>query len=194
LSTNDPFDGDPDLLAAYRRGDPAVVVPIVKNLTPSVLGFFRKKLGRGMIGISGVEDLVQKTMMKVFGAAARKNWDPAKGSLWSYANRTAVNVWNDACRAKGREPGPEPPIEMDLVPDEPITEEELLRLRREAAMEEYFDTLPPLERELVRLVYEEGNPLTAAAKRMGLSRGVARALDREIKRGLEAFLQRRGLG
>jgi RNA polymerase sigma factor (sigma-70 family) len=190
LSTNDPFDGDPRLLEAYRRGDPAIYRRIIGNFTSSLKAFLRRELGRGMIGISDVDDLVQGTFVNAF--RAREDYDPTQGTYAGYLTRIASNLLIDAARSANSKPRHES-LEKDPVATEPTTEEELLQIELVVATEDYLDTLRQKARELVRLVHEEGLPLTTAADRMGLKRGKARGLHAEVLDGLRAFLRKRGL-
>lgn len=101
---------------------------------------YRKDLYRFCRSLTGnpwdAEDLVQETLLKVFGRMADKHAgiDNAK----SYLFRTAANQWIDWCRRAKL------PLESAMIPDKPYTMGPLVEVR--GALAVTLQYLPPKER------------------------------------------------
>ncbi|MFG2777792.1 RNA polymerase sigma factor [Streptomyces prunicolor] len=157
--------GDSDAqLTRSANGDAAAFTHLVKAHSSALHGYFARR----MPAVS--EDLLAETWLQAF--AARRTFDPARGSARGWLFGVAHNVLAQYLRRAGRKepaPGPDVTDPWQLV-DQRLDAAALAPELRRALAE-----LPSEERELLLLIsWEQLTPSEAAAV-VGIPAGTARS-------------------
>ena len=154
-----------DAMGRYADGDPRAFDHVYRELAPVVRACLRR-----WAGPSHVEDLCQKTFMKVHRARARYRPGAPVGP---WVLTIARNLSIDELRKRGtrkeslsRE-GELP--EIPVHPPEPESDAEVV-----AAVRDAIAQLPESQRRVVELHKLEGRPFAEVAAELGIREGAAR--------------------
>ena len=187
-------DDDPainDLIERARRGDAAVLGRLLERQRAALRALADRRLGTGIEHRVDASDVLQQTFLE-----AHRDFPAFRGSteadlvawLRQILEHAATRAVRDHAVLRKRAVGRERPL--DAAPGEDLAAglsspsrrairvEEALRLARA------LDTLPPDQREAVRLRHLEGRSLDEIAGRLGRSPSAAAGL---IKRGMQAL-------
>ncbi|MFE2600177.1 RNA polymerase sigma factor [Streptomyces sp. NPDC057617] len=158
-------DGDSDAqLTRSAAGDAAAFTPLVEAYSPALHGYFARRMP------SAADDLLAEAWLQAF--AARRTFDPSRGSARGWLFGVARNVLAQHLRRAGRQeavPGVEITDPWQAV-DQRLDAAALAPALRRALAE-----LPVEEREVLLLVsWEQLTPAEAAAA-VGIPAGTARS-------------------
>jgi len=157
--------GDSDAqLTRSAHGDPAAFTHLVKAHSSALHGYFARR----MPAVS--EDLLAETWLQAF--AARRTFDPARGSARGWLFGVAHNVLAQHLRRAGRkEPAPGP----DVTDPWQVVDQRLDAAAMAPALRRALAELPADERELLLLISWEQLTPTEAAAVVGIPAGTARS-------------------
>lgn len=165
------------LMTRFRAGEPEAVRAVHAEYAGAV-----RTVARSIVGNSPlVDDIVQETFVKAWRAAARFDQDREVGPwLYTIARRTAI----DAVRREQRPTLGGHDDEVDVGVAGPDFERtwEAFEVRRA------LDSLPPDEREIVRLSHFVGVPHAEIASRLGIPVGTVKSRSARAHRRLGAAL------
>ena len=158
-------DGDSDAqLTRSAAGDAAAFTPLVEAYSPALHGYFARRMP------GAADDLLAEAWLQAF--AARRTFDPSRGSARGWLFGVARNVLAQHLRRTGRQqdvPGVEITDPWQAV-DQRLDAAALAPALRRALAE-----LPVEEREVLLLVsWEQLTPAEAAAA-VGIPAGTARS-------------------
>ncbi|WP_329254325.1 RNA polymerase sigma factor [Streptomyces sp. NBC_01478] len=151
-------------LTRSARGDSAAFTHLVKTHSAALYGYFARRMP------TAAEDLLAETWLQAF--AARRTFDPARGSARGWLFGVAHNVLAQYLRRAGRqEPAPGP----EVVDPWQVVDQRLDAAALAPALRRALAELPPEERELLLLIsWEQLTPAEAAAV-VGIPAGTARS-------------------
>jgi RNA polymerase sigma factor (sigma-70 family) len=158
-------DGDSDAqLTRSAAGDASAFTPLVETYSPALHGYFARRMP------GAADDLLAEAWLQAF--AARRTFDPSRGSARGWLFGVARNVLAQHLRRAGRQeavPGVETTDPWQAV-DQRLDAAALAPALRRALAE-----LPVEEREMLLLVsWEQLTPAEAAAA-VGIPAGTARS-------------------
>ncbi|MET7694313.1 RNA polymerase sigma factor [Streptomyces sp. NPDC005483] len=152
-------------LTRSAHGDSAAFTHLVKTHSSALHGYFARRMP------AASEDLLAETWLQAF--AARRTFDPARGSARGWLFGVAHNVLNQQLRRAGRqqEPAPGP----DVTDPWQVVDQRLDAAAMAPALRRALAELPVEERELLLLIsWEQLSPSEAAAV-VGIPAGTARS-------------------
>ncbi|MFG2370180.1 RNA polymerase sigma factor [Streptomyces sp. NPDC048504] len=151
-------------LTRSAQGDPAAFTHLVKTHSSALHGYFARRMP------AASEDLLAETWLQAF--AARRTFDPARGSARGWLFGVAHNVLAQQLRRAGRrEPAPGP----DVTDPWQVVDQRLDAAAMAPALRRALAELPPEERELLLLISWEQLTPTEAAAVVGIPAGTARS-------------------
>jgi RNA polymerase sigma factor (sigma-70 family) len=190
------FEGNRELLLAFRAGDRDAFASVYWHYLPWVERLLRRGFASGDVHVPGladpdVGDVLQDTFARAFSVAARNGYDGLR-PYRNYLLRIARNLLVDRARIAGR-------VELDPdVGEEPDLDDSAEAIveqgRLQQATQAFVRALDPEARELVRLRFEEERSQDAVAHAMGVSRRRVRTVEKRVRDGLERHLVAAGLG
>jgi RNA polymerase sigma factor (sigma-70 family) len=191
------FQGNRELLLAFRAGDREALASVYWHYLPWVERLLRRGFGSGDVRVPGladpdVSDVLQDTFARAFSAPGRNGYDGLR-PYRNYLLRIARNIMIDRARIAGR-------VELDADigeeadDDDESAEEIVEHSRLQQATQVFVRGLDPESRELVRLRFEDERSQEAVAAAMGVSRRRIRTLEKRVREGLERHLAAAGLG
>jgi RNA polymerase sigma factor (sigma-70 family) len=182
---------DATLAARLRVGDEAALAELYDRFGATALGIARRVTG----DVHAAEEAVQETFLWVWTHADR--FDPARGTLRSWlavlCYRRAVD-WVRAEVAR-RRPVSDHGSGLAASAEEVALEAEEARLAEQLAhtVRAAVDTLPPAQRDVVRLLYFEGRRVADIAATLGVPEGTAKTRLRAARQRLAERLGTQGL-
>ena len=151
-------------LTRSAHGDSAAFTHLVKAHSSALHGYFARRMP------AASEDLLAETWLQAF--AARRTFDPARGSARGWLFGVAHNVLNQHLRRAGRqEPAPGP----DVTDPWQVVDQRLDAAAMAPALRRALAELPADERELLLLISWEQLSPTEAAAVVGIPAGTARS-------------------
>jgi RNA polymerase sigma-70 factor (ECF subfamily) len=163
--SDDAFQSDAALVAAYRSGDERAATELVTR--------HAKALGRFLYGAGApafsVEDLIQETFFRAFRALA--SWR-GEASFRSWLFRIGSNLRKDLYRREGGRIVL--PIEDTEVPDSADPQGEAGASEMEQRLREGLGRLPRLQREVFLLRAQQGMDYDEICASLGTTPGAAR--------------------
>jgi RNA polymerase sigma-70 factor (ECF subfamily) len=162
----DPSSAQQALIDRARRGDRAAFDELAAGCRERLARVVRFRLGPSLRRVLDVEDVLQETYLRGFGAIARFTWRH-EGSFFEWLSGIARNVIREACArspGSGGEPG-----EAEEEPPAPgaSPSRELRRGERLERLQKALDELPPAYRQVLRGALVEKLPLVEIARRLG---------------------------
>jgi RNA polymerase sigma factor (sigma-70 family) len=200
------FQENRTLLDAFRRGEESALRAIYDYYINKVEllvanGWYDAQNKSRSIGIVDFEvqaELIQEIFLKAFSDKARLSYDgirPYKNFLISIAR----NVIIDHLRKTPRDVLSLVDAEFDinsgvidstsLADSEPHAETDLDWQRCLAATAEYVKGLDEMNRKFVVLRFQQELPILEVSRQMGITRGKARFLEKNLARNLKKRLQ-----
>lgn len=171
-------DVDPDIIAAFRRGDPGAVGEIYEAYAGSLMAVATSVLGDP----TAAADVVQQTFLKAWRAA--DTLDPKRPLgpwLRTIARRTAL----DAIRYESRRTGPP----LSAVPEPagaPVSFDAPLIA---GEVRDALDQLPIEEREVIQLAHLDGLSHAEVARALGVPIGTVKSRSSRAHRRLASALR-----
>lgn len=194
------FRDDPELLAAFRRGDRDAlekVYWVYVQRVERIVRYGHAIAHKGGVRVSGarrgeVADLVQETFSRAFAPRARLAFDGARPYA-PYLSVIARNLLTDWARKRGRDVSFDELPEADDTP-EPEDDDELPWANPDTlrVVEHYLATLDAELRAVHRERYERGLSQHEAASALGLTRQQLRTRESRLRDGLASALRRQG--
>ncbi|MET0143419.1 MAG: RNA polymerase sigma factor [Ilumatobacteraceae bacterium] len=170
-----------DELIAFRDGEPDAVRAVYREFGGLVFAVSLRTLGSRDLA----EEATQRTFVKAWKAAG--GFDPVRELgpwLATIARRTAIDIY----RRESRRPATRLD---DVSPADPTVVEMPVGVERSyevAAVRAAIDTLPPDEREVVRLQHLEELTHTEVAERLGVPVGTVKSRSHRAHRRLASML------
>ncbi|CAN5167377.1 hypothetical protein BH11MYX1_BH11MYX1_35220 [soil metagenome] len=196
------FADDRALLDRFRRGERAALAAVFERYVDEVATLARRGFtieSSGHVYVRGATrdgeyELVQETFAKAFAEKARVAYD-GLSPYRPYLLRITKNLMIDRYRAEQKAGRTISLDQLDLDALQPAAEEppDPDWVKLSAATAEYVATLAPLEREFVKLRFDEGASQDRVAEALACTRRKVRTLERDIQRGLRSWLKQRGL-
>jgi len=186
---------DPALLAAFRRGERAALERVYWHYIDRIERVVRHgfHLLRGPGHVMGarpdeVADLVQETFARAFTERARLAYDGIRDYA-PFLTTIARNLLADRARRLGRE------LQLPEDWEEPAVEEEIPFAddRTMRAVREYLTALSDELRGVHEKRYVRGLSQEEAASQLGLTRQRLRTLEKKLRQGLAAHMERLGI-
>lgn len=171
---------DADLIARVRRGDPRAFEALVDRYLDRVAGVASRLLRDRHEAL----DVAQEVFLLLHGAL--RTWRD-EGLLFSWLYRTTLNVCSHRLRTRRRM------IPVDVPPDRPQPPPPPDQTDRLEALRQAVEGLPGRQRDVFVLRHEEGLPLAAIARRLGLSEGTVKAHLHRALTALRDALKTRGM-
>ena len=169
-----------DVLAGFRRGDPAAFETLFRMHQRAVYGW----LLRIVRNVPAAEDLTVETFWRLYQAHAR--FDPERG-FEPWARRIATHAAFDWMRAQRREV--ELTVDVAAQPGgDPAATDEIRRATAEA-----FGRLAPKLRIAVVLAVVEERPHKEVADALGISVGAVKVRVHRALRQLRRDLEKQGM-
>ena len=160
----DQHDDSEAQLTRAARGDAGAFTDLVRAHSPALHGYFARRMP------AASEDLLAETWLQAF--AARRTFDPARGSARGWLFGVAHNVLAQQLRRAGRqEPVPGP----DVIDPWQVVDQRLDAAAMAPALRRALAELPEEERELLLLISWEQLSPTEAAAVVGIPAGTARS-------------------
>ncbi|MFD4562397.1 RNA polymerase sigma factor [Streptomyces sp. NPDC058469] len=151
-------------LTRSARGDTGAFTHLVRAHSSALHGYFARRMP------AAAEDLLSETWLQAF--AARRTFDPARGSARGWLFGVAHNVLAQQLRRAGRkEPAPGP----DVTDPWQVVDQRLDAAAMAPALRRALAELPTEERELLLLISWEQLTPTEAAAVVGIPAGTARS-------------------
>lgn len=181
------MSGEPsDEARRIRSGDPELLARLVREHTPSVLGWVHS-WGDGP---DEADDLVQEVWRRALArASSYRGTGSFRGWLYQVARTTCLDR---ARRASGRRSGTES-LRRERAAQRPVDEpdpvERLEAERRHRVAREAVDALPPRQREVVRLRILQGFTVRETADAMACAEGTVKATLSHALDNLRAALR-----
>ncbi|MFI5884812.1 RNA polymerase sigma factor [Streptomyces sp. NPDC051554] len=164
LGAGDEHGDSEAQLTRSAHGDSAAFTHLVKTHSSALHGYFARRMP------AASEDLLAETWLQAF--AARRTFDPARGSARGWLFGVAHNVLAQHLRRAGRqEPAPGP----DVTDPWQVVDQRLDAAAMAPALRRALAELPVEERELLLLISWEQLTPTEAAAVVGIPAGTARS-------------------
>jgi RNA polymerase sigma factor (sigma-70 family) len=197
-----PLDGNPLLLAKYRRGDEdtlalvfdayaAALAGSVRAGIPFMADGQRMRIGQDLLE-QEVEMIVQETFVRAFGEKARHSYDGVRPyRTWLFA--IARNLLIDLARGRLRSPrivaldDVEELVEEQRSPEEAVADAQLASL-----VTQFTTELGEPEKTIYRLRYEENKSARETGAALQMTEIQVRRRDAKLRDQLLAFLRRHG--
>lgn len=189
---------DPGTLAAFRRGEDAVLARVYSAYSARVIRFLVRRSNGIRSSPLDVDLAHQETFVRAFKPKAREAFDGVR-SFEAYLLAIARTVAVDAWRAGGKVGNASIPLkdapeaerhrDGEMSPEESLLQAELRRLVQSVLLE-----LPDLDRRLAELRYVEELSQERAAEQLSLTRGELRVRERKLRGLLLQKLVERGMG
>jgi RNA polymerase sigma-70 factor (ECF subfamily) len=184
------FEDAPELLAAFREGQPAALERVYRYHVRSLDLYFRtltRFAGAPELSQpSAIADLLQETFVRAFSPGARAAYDGVR-DFSHYLNRIARNGFVDALRKRKTEVllGPaDLPLTAEGVPDG----EDGYDPKVVAVLEAYLKELPAPLKSVYEQRFVAGLSQEEACKALRVSRRNLRTSEDHLRRGLRKAL------
>jgi RNA polymerase sigma factor (sigma-70 family) len=198
------FKDNRKLLDDFRRGKASVFRIVYKHYIENMElfvanGWYNSENGNKVYGIVDFEvqaELVQEIFMKAFSEKARMSYDgfrPYKIFLLGIARNVVVDYF----RKQPRDMLTHASVDVATMNIETNADLDMIAAREHdldwqrciAATKDYVATLDAIHRRFVEFRFHDEMTLMEVARRLELSRGKARQLEKELGRSLKRHLQ-----
>lgn len=198
------------VLRGFRNGEAFALTDVYRRHVDEVAkqlrhGFGFTSAGRAhrFVGYGSafeLQDALHETFRRAFEPRAREGYDGIR-PYGPYLRTIARNVVLRGFRqrevqfpAVGQADDATGESAEATLPDEaaPSPEQTVGRAQVQAVVQRYLETLPEVDRELLRLRFIEGQSQRDAADALGLGRQQVRGREVKLRKGLLAFLRRQG--
>jgi len=174
------------------NGDPRAATYFVDRFTPLVFGVLRRERG---LSHEDAEDLYQQLFLRLYEDDWRRLrlWR-GDGELASYLVPIVRNLVHEHRRKEGREPaaaGDDDTGFDRLLDDEPTAEEQASLEEQRSVLKECLQELPPQQRELYALRYEQDRMHREIARRLELTTNSVSVALHRLDRRLRDCCERR---
>jgi RNA polymerase sigma-70 factor (ECF subfamily) len=179
---------DTQIVARLRSGDEAALAEFVEANRPALMGFLHARIGAHLAKKVEAEDILQDACLEAIRSldkAPLAEWDPLHW-LFQVCERKIIDAhrrhFESQKRAAGREASIPDGSEMAgglgnlLAASMTTPSAAFSRDQRQLAMLAAIDTLPPDQREALRLRYLVGLPSKEIAEKLGKTDGAIRVM------------------
>jgi RNA polymerase sigma-70 factor (ECF subfamily) len=170
----------PPLLPRVALGDDGAMTQLLRTFSPLIHDIARRHRSTGSSG----DDLVQETMMRLWRSADR--FDPRRGNETGFVAAVARNAAIDMSRRRATRASTPVAEPDELMPPTPSPSD---RVTTTVTVREAVATLPPGQRQLLRLAYYEHLTQPEIAERLGIPVGTVKSRTFQALRALRAVLQ-----
>lgn len=182
MTVDDPLEA---LVARAQAGDRQAFDELAASEREPLERRVRRAMGTVLARTVEVEDVLQETYLRAFRSLDRLEWH-GRASLLGWLERIAEHVVLDLARHRQRAPFIELPVEPPADGLAPSTE--MRRAERFDRLRRALESLPPDDRQVIRLARLEGLPLGEVAARMNRSaNAVSHLLHRALERLRDVF-------
>jgi RNA polymerase sigma-70 factor, ECF subfamily len=168
----------PPLLPLVAAGDEGAMRQLMRHFTPLV-----RSVGRRVNASGSTDDLVQETMVRLWRFAHR--FDPRQGSEPTFVATVARNAAIDMARREARRPAVATADTDAVAPAEPSAADQVANVMTVRAA---LTTLPPRQREILRLAYFEQLTQQEIAERLDIPVGTVKSRTFQAMRALRSSL------
>jgi RNA polymerase sigma-70 factor (subfamily 1) len=196
----DPSD-ERELVDRYRHGDGAALEALLARFEEDLRRTAGKGLPKNLRRRVSVSDILQETRLTAFERRSEFRWG-GPGSFRRWVMGIAGNKVLQAIRhhlgtgkrsARREAAGDERPSSGALPSPGPSPSQVAVASELDAMARRAMDSLPPEEREVLRLAREQGLTMTEIAESRGIDPGTAKRLyGKAVVRFREAFDDLRG--
>lgn len=173
------------LISRARKGDQAAFGTIANSYRLRLAGVIRDRLGEQLRGQVEIDDILQETFLRAYGALDRFD-SRGEGALFRWLSGIAVNVIREEAKRSRTIPGTGSEREREDQATSQFTS--LRRAERYDRLADAIKTLPDDYQRVIRLTRFEKLPPEEIARRMNRSRQAVRNLLLRALRALkEAF-------
>jgi RNA polymerase sigma-70 factor (ECF subfamily) len=156
---NPEHEEEPELISRLKEGDHQAFEALYHLYKNELLSFLVYKIG----SIEESEDIVQDIFMKIW--IERENIDKIN-NFRNYIFKMAINCMFDHFRKSSPK---EEIILSDITLIEESTENLLLKQEQQQILQEAVNHLPPQQKKICKLHYEQELPLKEIAKELNIS-------------------------
>ena len=204
------FQGNRELLDAFRFGEAAALRKVYLHYIQEIelfinQGWYNAKQQRRTCGVTDFEvqmELVQEIFMRAFSEKSRIAYDgirPYKVFLLGIARNTLIDYIRKrpadalsyvSIALDSEELGKDPERFLDNMKGEtPEQEADIDWQRCVAATELYVRSLDGFQKQFVELRFQKELTLVEVARQLGITRGKARGVEKDLGRRLKRHLQ-----
>ncbi len=199
----DPLRDDPPLLVRFRRADKAALAEVYRAYAPLIArrlahGFSfdsdgRRLHFRGFQLAFELDDMLQETFIRAFSDSARSGYDGAR-SFQTYLLAIAKNLLIDRFRKKGGAQTVSIDDKELIIVDEaePGPESTAANEQLRAIYQRFLATLDEVDKQIVRLRFEEEKTRREICDALALSPMQLRWREAKLKKTLHDELSARG--
>jgi len=153
---------------------------LVRTFSPLIHDIARRHRSTGSSG----DDLVQETMIRLWRSADR--FDPGRGNETGFVAAVARNAAIDMSRRRATRPSIPVAEPDELVPPAPSPGD---KIATSITVRSALASLPPAQRDLLRLAYFEHLTQPEIADRLGIPVGTVKSRTFQALRALRALLR-----
>lgn len=169
-------------MVAAQAGDAPSYEKLLRELTPHLRGFVRRRL----LDHAAAEDVVQNVLVSVHRARHTYRAERLFGP-WLYA--IARNAVVDHTRARARRAGREVSLSEGGVREPAVEPPELSRDRLPPELQEALDALPDKQREAVELIHLHDFSVAEAAQRAATTPAALKVRAHRGYRAMRAHIE-----
>ena len=199
---------DPELRAAFRRGEKAALAQVYREYAPPLFGF----LGRGFaiesqgrsVGFAGfrepwaLDDAVQEVFTRAFAERARLGYDglrPYRNYLFTIARNYVVDEFRRQAKvfvplvedAANEFASPSAAVVEVVAPDDALGSQELA-----GQVQRFVAALSVDEERVFAVRFREGRSIEEAVAQLALSEWTVKNIERRLRRRFFVLMRRCG--
>jgi len=199
LIMHDTENTDAENINALRSGDEAALVAFLQAKEQSLLAFIRSRIGTQLQKKVEPEDILQEVSIeavRVLGQTDLSTWDPLHW-LFQISERKIIDAHRRYFASKKRDASREaalpagssaPGLENLLAASMTTPSQAFSRDQRQLRLMAALETLPEVQREVLRLRYLVGLPSKEIARKFNKTDGATRVTISRALRQLQSLL------
>jgi RNA polymerase sigma-70 factor, ECF subfamily len=176
-----------ELVASSMAGEKDAVATLFAWIRPAIIRYCRSRIGRSGSAYSSADDVAQEICVAVLGALSRYRDEPE--SFLPFVYGIAAHKVADHYRRAGRDrsdPAADVPDGVDISAS---PEQQIMAADLRERLADLLDTLPPRQREILRLRLIVGLSAQETAAAVGLTPTAVRVTQHRALAKLRAALQ-----
>jgi RNA polymerase sigma-70 factor (ECF subfamily) len=177
-----------ELVISSMRGEQDAVATLFTWIRPAIVRYCRSRIGRSGSAYSSADDVAQEICVAVLGALGRYNDEPE--SFLPFVYGIAAHKVADHYRRAGRDrsdPSADVPDGIDVSAS---PEQQIMAADLRDRLADLLNTLPPRQREILRLRLIVGLSAQETATTVGLTPTAVRVTQHRALAKLRAALSR----